>query len=813
MIEEAKALIELGMPIIPVCPADHSHMSPQHIQRCRCPGKTPLIAGWPTRNKTTAADLNSWISQFRGGFNIGMPLGDASGYCGIDVDGEAGVQLLMQMSQGDLPSTWEFATSAGSRLLYKIPDGIKTKKFKQTGDGPHEECALLCTGQQTVMPPSKHPSGATYQWVDGHSPFDIPCAVAPKWLVDKIRLDEPTRPSMTMNLNSVPKTNFVVPERTGFNFVEEFGEPFEEDETPWAESLDPAASMSFDIPTGAPPAKEKKTKSGHKIVVDEAMLSERIPEGQRDNTMTAIVGHYCANRDLRRLGKDMILNICLQHNQQYCDPPLEDQAIIDKVNYFFDMEAAKDEQYAAKGKSNHPPFEASVMAKNVIKHLNNQGIVLQYDQFTHMYYYTMDNEGPWHCTHNLTLINRWIREVVISTHYGDPAWDKRSCIEETRAALEEMFTSPFKKVSDFDLGSHSETLSKYIVCNDGMLDWRTGEVKDWDPNYHSTISFPVDYVPDAECPMFETYMSEWLPDASVRKVIQEFIGYCLIPNTNFRKALFLYGKGRNGKSIFIEFLQEFFGDLSGTLSYDALFQRFGPANLKDKLVNIYDDTNVSFAKDTGIAKNLIAGGQISAEFKGKDHFTFTNVARIIFSAQETPRTADNSLAWYDRWIFVKFPNTFRASNTKKEEMMTNMHNEMSGIFNWMLVGLKRLMEQDGFTPSATLNEYTQEYRGTNDNVVQFLNIYCKSSPVDEVGSRISVTNLYRIYEMFVEKDNLRCFSKKMFIARIEDSGYPMKLGKVGTSNARYFEGLSLDTENETVQEYMVEIRVILTTNG
>ena len=346
-----------------------------------------------------------------------------------------------------------------------------------------------------------------------------------------------------------------------------------------------------------------------------------------------------------------------------------------------------------------------------------------------------------------------------------------------------------------------------------MLDWRTGEVKDWDPNYHSTIFFPVDYVPDAECPMFETYMSEWLPDASVRKVIQEFLGYCLIPNTNFRKALFLYGKGRNGKSIFIEFLQEFFGDLSGTLSYDALFQRFGPANLKDKLVNIYDDTNVSFAKDTGIAKNLIAGGQISAEFKGKDHFTFTNVARIIFSAQETPRTADNSLAWYDRWIFVKFPNTFRASNTKKEEMITNMRKEMSGIFNWMLTGLKRLMEQDGFTPSAALNEYTQEYRGTNDNVVQFLNTYCKSSPVDEVGSRISVTNLYRIYEMFVEKDNLRCFSKKMFIARIEDSGYPMKLGKVGTSNARYFEGLSLDTENETVQEYMVEIRVILTTNG
>lgn len=814
MLEEAKALIELGMPIIPVCPADHAHMSAKHIQRCRCPGKTPLIAGWTTHNKTTLTDLQNWQTQFHGSFNIGLPLGDASKYCGIDVDGDAGVQLLMQMSHGNLPNTWEFATAAGSRLLYRIPDGIKTKKFKQTGAGPHEECALLCTGQQTVMPPSKHHTGATYQWVDGHSPLDIPCAIAPKWLIERIQTDEPVSRANTIDLTTVAnKPNFFsTPSTSTFDFNSEF-EATTEDMDVWAESMDPADSMLFDVPTGAPPPKNKKSKAGHKVVVSEEMLSERIPEGQRDNTMTAIVGHYCANRDLRRLGKEMILNVCLQHNRQYCDPPLEDQAIIDKVNYFFEMESSKDAQYAAKGKSSRPPFEASVMAKNVIKHLANQGIILQYDQFTHMYYYTMDDEGPWRCTHNITLINRWIREVIISAHYGDPAWDKRSYIEETRAAIEEIFTSPFKNVSDFDLGAHADELSKYIICNDGMLDWKEKRIVNWTPEYHTTISFPVDYVPDADCPHFKQYLTEWLPDESVRMVIQEYLGYCLIPNTNFRKALFLYGKGRNGKSIFIEFLQDFFGDLSGTLSYDALFQRFGPANLKDKLVNVYDDTNVSFTKDTGIAKNLIAGGQISAEFKGKDHFTFTNVARIIFSAQETPRTADNSLAWYDRWIFVKFPNTFRASNAKKEEMIRNMHEEVSGIFNWMLDGLRRLMENDSFTPSKTLKEYTQEYRGTNDNVVQFINTYCKSAPINEIGSRISVTNMYRIYEMFVEKENLRCFSKKMFSARIEDSGYPIRLGKVGTSNARYFEGLALDMENEAVREYLVEIRVILTTNG
>ena len=802
MFNEAKALVELGLPIIPLCPPDHVRMSSKHIERCHCPGKMPLIKDWVNKTTTTVNDLSNWRQQF-GEFNIGLPLGDASGYCGIDVDGEAGVQILMNMSKGDLPSTWEFSTGAGSRLLYLIPDGVKTKKFKQSGEGTHEECALLCTGQQTVMPPSKHVSGKVYTWIEGHSPFDIPCAVAPKWLIDAIKQDD---------VPSLPNFNLPKVKTNAFNFEDEFGVDSmdsEFDEDNFDEDFEDG--MSFDLPTNVDlldkPGKVGKSKQ-HKIVVTDEMLTQPIPEGQRDNTMTAIVGHYCANRDLRLLGKDMILNICLNHNKTYCQPPLEDQAIIDKVNFFFDVEANKDEAYKGM-KSQKPQFEATVMAQNVTKHLKNQGIILKYDQFSKMYYYTMDDEGPWQCTFDYTLINRWIREVITSPHYGDPSWDKRSYVEETRAALEEQSTSPFKKHSDFDLGANSEELSKYIVVNDGMLDWKTKELLPWNPDYHTTIAFDIDYDPHAECPHFEQYLKEWLPDEKVRLVIQEFLGYCLIPNTNFRKALFLYGKGRNGKSIFIEFLQDIFEGLSSTLSYDALFQRFGPANLKDKLVNIYDDTNVSFAKDTGIAKNLIAGGTISAEFKGKNHFTFTNVARIIFSAQETPRTADTTLAWYDRWFFIKFPNTFRASNTMKEEMLGNMRNERSGIFNWMVEGLTRLMKQDGFTSSSQIDEYTLEYRGLNDNVVQFLNNYCIELPDDDQNNRISCNHLYQIYQLYTEKDNLRCVSKKIFKTRIEDAGFKSTKGKVHSANTQYFKGIALNMNSEEVNQYLLEIRLIL----
>lgn len=791
MIEAAKELIQLGLPIIPVCSHDHKGASAKHIERCKCPGKTPLIKGWQTWSETTEKDLANWKAQFKS-FNLGLPLGDASGYCGIDVDGEEGIKLLLEMSNGDLPGTWEFSTGAGSRLLYLIPDGMKTKKFKQTGNGAHQECALLCNGQQTIMPPSIHHSGRVYEWIEGHSPWDMDCAMAPAWLLDKIELKD-NGFGFNMNLNDPNPT--LQNNRT-------------DDEFDLDDEFESGGDMQFDIPPEVKISNKNvrtQGKTGHKIVVTEEMLTQPIPEGSRDNTMTAIVGHYCANRDLRRLGKDVILQICLKHNHDYCQPPLEDQAIIDKVDYFLNAESMKD---ASIKKGEKPKFEASSMAKNVLKHLQNNGIHLHFDQYSKFYYYTTVDAGPWQGTKNYALINKWIREVIISPHYGDPAWDKRSYIEETRAALEEHFTMPYKKVDDFDLGAHANELCDYIVVNNGMVDWRNNLLVDWNPEYKTTVSFDIDYDPDATCPHFEQYLKDWLPEESVRRVMQEYLGYCLIPNTNFRKALFLYGRGKNGKSMLVEFLQDFFGDLNSNLSYDALFQRFGPANLKDKLVNIYDDTTVSFTKDTAIAKNLIAGGSISAEFKGKDHFQFQNTARFIFSSQETPRTSDNSVAWFDRWFFIKFPNSFRPSNKIKTEIQTNLRAEKVGIFNWMIEGLRRLMEQDDFSSSDTLAMYNVEYRSQNDNVTQFVHNLCTNADNDD--DKISINDLYRVYEIWAEAEHLRQVSKKVFTQRISDMGFDRKKGYInGKSGQSFFVGLALNKTSEDYLENQLEISIAL----
>ena len=359
--------VDLGMPVIPICPSDPSehaqYTSPKHKNMCKCDGKVPLIAGWTHRAETTLEHVKDWIKQFPA-MNVGLPLGESSGYCGLDIDGAEGEEILMKMSGGDIPDTWEYVTGAGRRLLYRIPVGMKTKKFKETGNGVHTECAILCQGQQTVLPPSTHKSGINYQWCEDHSPKDIDCAMAPKWLLDYIRLDETTlrRPSMKIDLSKdIPEV---------FNFDAEFT----------------ATEFSSELPPEAQDTKAKKVKAQ---TVNEsaiaALLYQPISEGSRDNTMTQIIGHFLSKPEYRAIPVDMFTNLMLDYNVKYCDPPLDPEAIKTKVTYFVEIEAQKSAKY--KEQSSQKDWVAGEIVQMILNRLEDDGYIIRYDQSKQNYYY------------------------------------------------------------------------------------------------------------------------------------------------------------------------------------------------------------------------------------------------------------------------------------------------------------------------------------------------------------------------------------------------------------------------------------------
>ena len=149
---------------------------------CIPKGKRPIESGWQNSKRTTMEDYYRWI-QKNPDMNIGMVTGKASFIIGIDADGEEGMKHLEKISKGDLPDTAKFTTPGGGiRLLYKYPKHIELKTKVDRLEGEHSEVCFMSDGKQTLLPPSIHPNGGRYEWIN--APWDIEIAEMPKWMID-----------------------------------------------------------------------------------------------------------------------------------------------------------------------------------------------------------------------------------------------------------------------------------------------------------------------------------------------------------------------------------------------------------------------------------------------------------------------------------------------------------------------------------------------------------------------------------------------------------------------------------------------------
>jgi phage/plasmid-associated DNA primase len=96
-----------------------------------------------------------------------------------------------------------------------------------------------------------------------------------------------------------------------------------------------------------------------------------------------------------------------------------------------------------------------------------------------------------------------------------------------------------------------------INVNNGTLVIRKRDDGDYvqfaphDPADMITKVSPVDYDPSAVAPEFEKFLARVQPNLEMRLFLQQWFGLSLTGDTSAHKLAFLYGKGRNGKSVLV----------------------------------------------------------------------------------------------------------------------------------------------------------------------------------------------------------------------------------------------------------------------
>jgi len=260
-----------------------------------------------------------------------------------------------------------------------------------------------------------------------------------------------------------------------------------------------------------------------------------------------------------------------------------------------------------------------------------------------------------------------------------------------------------------------------IVVENGILNTKTFVFEPHNPCKKFLLKIPVKYDPDADCPKFKVFLSEILEDEIERDTIKELFGYCLIKNYSIQKWFMFLGGGANGKGTLLSTLRTFLGiENISAVELQEFEKPFSVAELYGRLANMVGDLSAKELYHSGRLKSLTGGDLLLAEKKFQNPFNFVNHAKLIYSANELPKTFDGTLAFWRRVMLINFNKTFVGGGDKKDlwkEFTTE--EEMSGILNLAIEGIQRLMENGRFSKESSVDEVEEYYIRNSDPVAAF----------------------------------------------------------------------------------------------
>lgn len=285
------------------------------------------------------------------------------------------------------------------------------------------------------------------------------------------------------------------------------------------------------------------------------------------------------------------------------------------------------------------------------------------------------------------------------------------------------------------------TEMQYLNVRNGLLDLKTLEFIDHSPEIRMLSQLPINYDPGASSKHFDQFLKQVVPGDAI-PVVEEMAGYCLVPSMKYEKALVLYGEGGNGKGTLIALLTALLGhkNIAGVSFQDLSENRFASAELFGKMANLHADIPSKVLDNSSRFKELVSGDMIRAEEKHKAPFSFQNRAKLIFSANEPPTSKDNTEGFHRRLLMVPFPHKFND-----RELRSNLFNSeaLSGALNRIIEGLHRLLKQDRFTTSESVDLSLDEYRKASDSVARFIDECCEME-TDEMAGKQELYNAYRL---------------------------------------------------------------------
>jgi len=338
----------------------------------------------------------------------------------------------------------------------------------------------------------------------------------------------------------------------------------------------------------------------------------------------------------------------------------------------------------------------------LIRNEYSYNFITIHDASKDIYYY---EEGYYHKNAE-NIIRNLVQELIGDFTRINVKHEVVDVIRDTKYIQREKFDAPVN-----------------LIClKNGIYDIRKKELIEHSPSFYFLGKLPINYNPGAKNPFWENFiknicMQQGKRRIDVEETIQEYAGYCLYRAYPFKRFVIIDGCGNQGRTQLFQGLLKVIGEENNTSVplQDLNDKHFAKCKLYGKLTNISDDLPKKVLKYTGVIKEITGGSPIWADIKNhRDGIEFTNYAKPWYACNEMPITYDTTDAFFTRVIQITFLNKYVTNEEEIDnittfeavpdihEMLTDTEEKKSGILNWMIEGLHRLLEQQGFSLKQTI---------------------------------------------------------------------------------------------------------------
>jgi len=346
--------------------------------------------------------------------------------------------------------------------------------------------------------------------------------------------------------------------------------------------------------------------------------------------------------------------------------------------------------------------------------------------------------------------------------------------------------------------------TNYIAMRNGLLDLSHGEsgsaaaLRPLTPNWFSSVRFPYDYDPNATCPKWLGFLHRVLEgDAERIRLLQQWFGYILTPDTSLHSFLVLEGEGANGKSVVLDVAEAMLGHTNVSHVPVELFgDRFQLTMTVNKLANIAPEVNETARVDEGVFKQFTAGDAMYFDKKGVQGFDAKPTARLMMATNNRPPFSDRSDGIWRRMLYLPFRVTIPPEE-RNPNLAQQLKTEIAGILNWALEGRRSLYATGRFPTSAVSMGAIQEYRRESNPAGVFLREQCHW----EDGERVGVDAMYQAYRGWAKDNGHTSLNNAQFgkeVTKVYRTVKKVRATAEDGSRPWMYQGLALGTQPEAV---------------